>query len=94
METSYESSRTSAYSEDLKWRVIWQSDALGLKQRDIAVNLGVDSATVSRTLPRFRESGTVSKKNHPVPRVFKNLTAPLELTILHPSWRLFTRNCF
>ena len=83
MATSYESGRTSAYSEDLKWRIVWQSDALGLKQRDIAANLGVDSATVCQTLARFRESGTVSKKNHPVPRVFKKLTAPLELTILH-----------
>ena len=68
----------SAYSEDLKWRVVWQSDALGLKQRHIAANLGVDSATVSRTLARFRESGTVRKT---IP--FQEYSRSLELTVLH-----------
>ena len=69
--------------DDLKWRIVWQSDALGLKQSQIAANLGVDTATVCRMLARFRESGVVGKKTHLVPRVFKKLTAPLELTVLH-----------
>ncbi len=47
-----------------------------------AVNLGVDSATVSRTVTRFRETGGVEKKKHPSTRVYCKLTASLELVIL------------
>ena len=45
--TSYEPQRTSAYSEDMKWRMVWQSKALGLQYSDVAANLGVDSASLS-----------------------------------------------
>lgn len=81
--TSYEPQRTSAYSEDMKWRMVWQSEALGLQYSDIAANLGVDSATVCRTVTRFRESGAVQKKKHPSLRAYNKLTTPLELMIVH-----------
>ena len=32
--------------DDLKWRIVWQCEALSLKYSDVAANLGVDSATV------------------------------------------------
>ena len=60
---SYEPQRISAYSEDMKWRMVWQTEAPGLQYSDVAANLGVDSATVCRTVTRFRESGTVQKRN-------------------------------
>ena len=75
--------RCTAYSEDLKWRMVWQCEALGLKYSDVAANLGVDSATVCRTVTQFRESGTVQKKKHPFPRAYNKLTTPLELMIVH-----------
>ena len=81
--TSYEPCRTSAYSEDLKWRIVWQREVLGLKCKDVAVNLGVDSATVSRTVARFRETGGVKKKDHPSTRAYRKLTTVLEFTIIH-----------
>ena len=31
MAYSYESSRTSAYSEDLQWMMVWQREALGIR---------------------------------------------------------------
>ena len=65
MGTSLESRRTSAYSEDLKWRIVWQKEVLGFKCKDVAVNLGVDAATVSQTVARFRETGGVQRRDHP-----------------------------
>ena len=32
---------------DLRWRMVWQVEALGMKGKDVASNLGVDPATVS-----------------------------------------------
>ena len=50
--TSCEPGRTRAYSEDLRWRIVWQREALGKKCKDVASNLGVDAATVSRVVTR------------------------------------------
>ena len=46
--------RTSAYSEDLRWRMVWQKEGLGLSNNDIASNLGVDPSTVSRVVSLFK----------------------------------------
>ena len=46
MSTSCEPPRTSAYSEDLRWRMVWQSELPGYSQQTIAQNLGVDQSTV------------------------------------------------
>ena len=51
---SYESKRTSAYSDDMRRRMVWQSQALGLKFSEIAPNLGVDAVTVCRVVKLFR----------------------------------------
>ena len=50
--TSCEPGRTRAYaySEDLRWRIVWQREALGKKCKDVASNLGVDTVTVSRVV--------------------------------------------
>ena len=34
---------------------------MGLKVREVAANLGVDVATVSRVVTRFRQSGSVQR---------------------------------
>ena len=53
-----------------------------LKCTNVAANLGVDSATVCRTVTKFRETGVVQKKQYLSPRAYK-LTPPLELTVIH-----------
>ena len=81
--TSVERGRTGAYSEDLRWRIVWQREALGKKCKDVAANIGVDSATVSRIVTRFRATGGVVKKSHPPRRTFQKLTSGVKMTILH-----------
>ena len=81
--TSYEPRRTSASSDDLKWRMVWQCDTLGLKYSDVAANLGVDLATVCQTVTKFQETRVVQKKKYPSPRAYNKLTTPVELTIVH-----------
>ena len=62
---------------------MWQREALGKKCKDVASNLGVDTATVSRVVTRFRQTGLVLKKSHPSRRIFRKLTIGVEMMILH-----------
>ena len=59
---SCEPKRCSPYSEDLRWRMIYQREGLGLSYDTIARNLCVDPATVWRTVELFNQTGNVSKK--------------------------------
>ena len=80
--SSCEPGRRSAYSEDLRWKMVWQSEGLGLPNRIVAKNLCVDSLTVSRTLAVFRATGSVSKRPYPKHRAARKLTKPYQLLIL------------
>ena len=76
--------KTSAYSEDLRWRMVWQREALGLNLKTVASNLGVDPSTVSRVVRLFRDTGSVEKRPYPKnSRPNKKLSMPVQLTILH-----------
>ena len=79
--TSCEKLRSSAYSEDLRWRVIWQRYALGCSRQEVAGNLSIDKSTVSRTTTLFNTSGTVSKKSYPSERAYRKITLPVQLLI-------------
>jgi len=81
--TSSESGRTRAYDEDLRWKMIWQSEALSLSHRIIAKNLGVDKSTVSRTVSLFYATGGVTKKKYPGDRHFCILTTTAQMLILN-----------
>lgn len=82
--TSINPTRTSPYDEDLRWRMIWQREALGLDLNLVAQNLGVDRSTVSRTVSLFRTTGSVKKRPYPIDaRPNKKLTKPVQLTILY-----------
>ena len=50
MATSSEPGRTSAYSNDLRWKMVYQKEALSLTLSVIASNLCVDVSTVKRVL--------------------------------------------
>ena len=63
--TSYERTRTNAYSEDLRWRITYQQKALSYSLQCIAENLGVGVATVHRIETLFYETGSVGKRKYP-----------------------------
>ena len=84
MATGYscEPTRKTAYSEDLRWRMVWQREVLGLTLERVASNLNVDVSTVHRTVKKFRESGSVSKKAYSSEVRLEKLTRPVQFTIL------------
>ena len=82
MATSSELERTSAYSNDLRWKMLYQKEALSLTFSVIASNLCVDVSTVKRVLKLFRESGSVTKKPYPKERSSRKLTPVLQIFLL------------
>ncbi len=65
MAFSQEPSRTKAYDDDMRWRMVYQRCVLELAYKDIATNLGVDPSTVQRTAERFLATGSISKAEYP-----------------------------
>lgn len=59
---SCEPCRTSPYSDDLRWRMVWQRLAQGPTLEQVSSNLIVDISTIWRVVKHFEEMGTVSKK--------------------------------
>ena len=51
---SIEPGRRKAYSVDLRWRVVWQRMALGLKYNEIATNLGISLGTAYNVIKFIR----------------------------------------
>ena len=80
---SCEQSRCSAYSKDLRWRIVWKKLALGLDNKSISSNLCVDPSTVHRVIKRFNECGSVNKKEYPNDCRVKKLITSAELIILN-----------
>ena len=78
---SYEPSRVSAYSEDLRWRMAWQVEALRYPHDRWLITL--DRSTVSRTIQLFCTSVSVSKKQYPKEKAFRKITMLAQLLILH-----------
>ena len=79
MKTSYEPKRSSAYSEDLRWRMVWQREALGHTYEQISKNLGVQS----RELLLFNATESVQKRPYPKERASRKLTPIAQLFILN-----------
>lgn len=57
---SAEPGRKAPYSNDIRWRVVWQRIGMELKFRDIANNLCISLGTVHNHFKRFQETGDVS----------------------------------
>ena len=55
---------------------------MGFTYEQIARNLCIDKATVSRTLTLFHATGQVSKRPYPKDRAVRKLTVPVQLQIL------------
>ena len=64
---SCEQNRTKAYSEDLRWRMIYMYNvcALDKSYSETASCLGVDLSTVRRTIALFDETENVTKRKYP-----------------------------
>ena len=74
MSFSCEKGRTSAYSEDLLWCMVWQSQALSLPSATVARNIGLDISTVRRPVNVFERMGQVDKRAYPLGRAFTVIT--------------------
>ena len=62
---SCEPRRTSAYSNDLRWRMVYMVEMQHKSYREVAENLAVDPSTVCRTVSLFSEFGNVDKRKYP-----------------------------
>ena len=80
---SCEPAWSSAYSEDLRWRMVWQSELLVHSQQVIDQNLGVDQLIVSRTIQLFHTMGSVGKKPYPE-ESFSKANSSLSATYISP----------
>ena len=82
MSFSVETRRTSPYSDDLRWRMIWQKEALGLSSSEVATRLGVDPTTVRRIIRKFKRTGNVGKEKYPVRlHPLRKLSLPIQFCI-------------
>ena len=79
---SCEPKRCSAYSHDLRWRMVYERQALGLTYQSIGTNLHVDPSTVHRTVEIFLNTGTVDKKMYNVDNLPRKLNDIMQLIIL------------
>ena len=80
--TSIDPSRATAYSEDLRWRMIYQKEGLCLSYANVARNLQVDISTVKRTVKLWQRTGGVKKKPYPIEKSSRKITDILQFYIL------------
>ena len=62
---SCENKHTQAYSEDLRWHMVYQTKVVDKSYREIGESSNVDPSTVCRTIALFDETGGVSKRKYP-----------------------------
>lgn len=62
---SCEPKHTVPYSNDLRWRMVYQVEIKGKSCREAGENLCVSPSTVCRTVALFNASGNVDKHKHP-----------------------------
>ncbi len=60
---SYEPSRSKAYENDLRWRIVYQLRALECSVMRVSDNLGVSPSTVRRIGRLFDTTGSIDKKS-------------------------------
>ena len=77
---SCETRRSSAYSVDLRWRIVWQYHALRLQPKRVAANLNIDCSTVRRVLHIFEQTGNVERKPYPSDKAWSE---PVQLYIAY-----------
>ena len=63
--TSAEPARTTAYSPDIGWRVVWQRIGMGLTFKEIATRLQIGVGTAHRVYTRYVDTGDVAAHKQP-----------------------------
>ena len=81
--TSSEPARTSSYSNDLRWKMIYQREGLCFPFHRIADNLNVDISTVKRICKIFKQTGNVNKKRYPKEKSSRKITKVVQFYILN-----------
>ena len=79
---SSEPKRSSAYSDDVIWRIIWQKEVLKLTDKEVAANLCISPSTVQRFVTVFKTTGRVSKRSYPSEQAHRSITKPAEVFII------------
>ena len=74
--------RSSAYSDDILWHIMWQRHALGRTHEAIAASVNIDVSTVRQILDIFSATGEVSRKAYPAEKAFIKISEPVQLFIL------------
>ena len=70
MSYSCERTRTKAYNDDVRWRIVWQAMGLNYSVSKIAENFCVDESTVHRIINKFQATGEVQKKIYPLDKAY------------------------
>lgn len=90
---SYEPGRKTAYSMDIRHRIIWQRLAMELGVRTIVRNLGVSIGTVFNICKLFEETGTVEplqgKSGHSSARALSQYDELLVINLLMENPSLY-----
>ena len=69
--------------KDIRWRIVWQSQALSISCSEIAANLNVNISTIKRVLHIFATKGDVCKKPYPSERAYRKINEPVQHYILY-----------
>jgi len=62
---SIERNRKVAYSNDIRWRIVWQVTAMNLPYRTVSANLNVSVGTVSNIIQRYNSTGEIEATKQP-----------------------------
>ena len=79
---STEPGRKTAYSVDIRWRVVWQRLAKELSFREIARNLNISLGTAHNIWERFVQTGEVDANKQPLREDLRKLDEYHELLIV------------
>ena len=82
MATSAEPERKTAYSDDLRWRIVWLRLTRELSYREVAKSLCVSLGTVHNVWRKFVATGEVAAKNQPPRESMRVLDHHHELLII------------
>lgn len=80
--TSAEPARRAPYSDDIRWRIVWQRLAMDLPYWKIARNLSIGVGTAYNVFKTFEHSGEVSNSSKRERTDLRALTASEEMFVI------------
>ena len=79
---SAEPGRTTAYSPDIGWRVVWQRIGMEYTYQQIGRRLQIAPSTAHRIFSRFKDTGDVAPREQPSRERLQNLDNDHKLLIM------------